>query len=98
MSTGKVLNGKLLVKQDDAMEKTQAGIYIPDTNKEKPKKGVVIVAGEPLSGDKQIQEGDRVFFADHAGREIALDEDDLSIQGEYVLLDQAQVLFIKTKK
>ena len=91
---GKVLDGMILVRQDDPEEVTEGGIIIPDTAKEKPKQGVIVVSGKPLKR-KQMDVGDRVLFADHAGTVINLDDKELDLQGEFVLLKQDQVLFIK---
>lgn len=43
---GKILAGKVLVKAQEATElKTASGIIIPDSAKEKPLKGEVILVG-----------------------------------------------------
>ena len=95
-TSGHVLPGKLLVKQDDGLEKTPGGIYIPDTINEKPKRGEVIITGPSTDRHPMhIEVGDIVFWPDHAGTEYTLEEKELSLDGPYVLLDQGQVLFIK---
>ena len=35
----------VLVKRDEADEKTKGGIYMPDTAKDKPKRGIVVAVG-----------------------------------------------------
>jgi chaperonin GroES len=96
MKQPRVLKGKLLVKQDEAEAVTQGGIIIPDTNKEKPKRGDVIVVGESVYGDPtQMDIGDTVLFAEHAGTPLSLDFDDIDLKGEFLILDQTQVLLIK---
>ena len=96
---GRVLAGKLLVKQDDALEKTEGGIIIPDTASEKPCRGTVIVAGDGTENvPMQVSVGDVVYWKDHQGTSFSLDEKELSLNDTYVLLDQYAVLFIKTKK
>ena len=42
---GRILAGKILVKPSAAEEKTSSGIIIPDTAKEKPQQGTVIMVG-----------------------------------------------------
>ena len=42
---GKILAGKVLVKPNEAEEKTASGIIIPDSAKEKPRQGKVILVG-----------------------------------------------------
>lgn len=93
METGKVLKDRLLIKQEEALEKTAGGIILPNLEGEKPNVGKVII-----SESDQIAVGDTVYFADHAGKTFVLDEDALSLKGEYVLLVDTQVLFIKTEK
>lgn len=39
------LNDHVLVKRLESEEKTAGGLYIPDTAKEKPCKGMVVAAG-----------------------------------------------------
>ena len=41
----KPLNDRVLVKRLESEEKTAGGLYIPDTAKEKPSRGVVVAAG-----------------------------------------------------
>ena len=95
---GKVIQGKLLVKRDEAVNKTEGGIIIPETVENKPNKGIVVVVGEPLKDrHKEVEPGDHVFFADHTGTVINFQDKDLSIEGEHVLLEQSQVLYIKKK-
>lgn len=97
--TGHVLPGKLLIKQDEALEKTAGGIYIPETVNEKPKRGkVVVVGGDTPRSPMVVEVGDTVLFAEHAGTNYKLEDDDLSLDGDYLLLDQTQVLFIKREK
>lgn len=44
---GKVLAGKVLVKPHEAEAKTASGIIIPDSAKEKPRQGTVVMVGAP---------------------------------------------------
>ena len=95
-NNGQVIQGKLLVKRDETVNKTASGIYIPETVENKPNKGTVITVGEPLKDrKKEVEPGDFVFFNEHAGTTINFDDEDLSLDGEYVLLEQSQILYIK---
>jgi chaperonin GroES len=64
-------------------KKTTGGIIIPDTAKEKPKKGKVIAAG---SGKKDepvtVKEGDTVLYGQYSGTEIKIDGNDYLIMRE----------------
>jgi len=90
---GNVLKTKLLVKQDNPDEVTESGVIVPGSYAKKPPRGKVIIVGDTECG---ISEGDTVVFAEHSGTEITLDEPDLSLNGEYILLDNQHVLFYKS--
>ena len=48
----KPLYDKILIKREEALEKTAGCIIIPDTSKEKPSKGTVISVGEGARNEK----------------------------------------------
>ena len=74
----KLLRDRVLVKRLPEEEKTESGIIIPDTAKEKPQLGVVVAAGpgKLLKNGKvlplEVKKGDQVFFPKYAGSEIKL--------------------------
>ena len=76
------LEDRVVVKLIEQEEKTQSGIVLPDTAKEKPTKGRVIAAGPGKYDDNgklipmPVTEGDIVVFAKYAGTEIKLDGED----------------------
>ena len=81
------LHDRVIVKPAAAEEKTAGGIYIPDTAKEKPSKGIVMAAGpgkidEPMT----VKAGDTVLYGKYAGTEITLDGADLLIMRESDIL------------
>ena len=69
----KPLADRVIIEPSPAEEKTTGGIIIPDTAKEKPKKGKVIAAG---SGKKDepvtVKEGDTVLYGQYSGTEIKI--------------------------
>ncbi len=86
---GKILAGKILVKPSEAEEKTASGIIIPETAKEKPQHGEVVMVGtgkkeEPM----EVKVGEKVLYGKFAGQELTIDEED------YLLISQGDVLFI----
>ena len=87
---GKVLAGKVLVKPQAAETKTASGIIIPDSAKEKPLLGEVILVGTEKKDEKmEVKVGDVVLYGKYAGTE-------LNIEGtDYLLISQTDVLFIK---
>lgn len=102
MAKGNVLPGKLLVKRDEIEEKTASGVILPTNLLEPPTRGTVMLTGQAQAGkhaqEMVVQVGDKVFYSDRAGTPVILDEPDLSLRGEYVLLDQSHVLFYKKEK
>ena len=60
---GKVLAGKVLVKPVAAETKTQSGIIIPDSAKEKPLKGTVVLVGAAKKDEAvEVNVGDTVLY------------------------------------
>ncbi|MEE9366292.1 MAG: co-chaperone GroES [Dehalococcoidales bacterium] len=86
------LADRLVVKPIEAEEKTKAGIYLPDTAKEKPQEGEVVAVGPGrLSDDGKriamdIKVGDVVIYAKYGGTEIKIDEE------EYMILRESDIL------
>jgi len=82
------LGDKVVVKRLEADEKTAGGIVLPDTAKEKPKRGVVQAVGEGKLLDNgkrsspQVKKGDQVLFTSYAGTEIKVDGEELLIMDE----------------
>jgi chaperonin GroES len=73
---------RVIVKRIPEEQKTQGGIIIPDTAKEKPLEGVVVAAGrgKVLDNGKvrpvDVKPGDRVLFVKYAGTEVQFDGED----------------------
>ncbi len=80
------VDDRLLVKPLATQEKTAAGIYLPDTAKEKPQQGVIVAVGTDEELRKVFKEGQRVLFTKYGGSEVKLDgEDHLILQRSDVL-------------
>ena len=75
----KPLMDKIVIKVIDDTEKTQGGIFIPDSAKEKPQKGEVVAVGLGKLNDKgerepiDVKVGDVVLYAKYAGNDIKMD-------------------------
>ena len=73
------LADKVLIKRLEAEEKTKGGIILPDTAKEKPKRGKVMAVGPGKTLDSgevakpTVKKGDQVIFSSFAGTEIEVD-------------------------
>jgi chaperonin GroES len=68
---GKVLAGKVLVKPNEAEEKTASGIIIPDSAKEKPRAGTVVLVGAAKKDEEmELKKGDVVLYGKYSGQEL----------------------------
>ncbi len=86
---GKILAGKVLVKPAPAETKTVSGIIIPDSAKEKPLRGTVVLVGAAKKDEAmEVKVGDTVLYGKYAGTELSIDGDD------YLLISQSDVLYI----
>ena len=76
----KPLYDKVLIKREEAVQKTAGGIIIPDTSKEKPSAGVVLAVGDGARDDSgkiipmTLKEGDKILFSKWGGTEVPGDE------------------------
>ncbi len=86
------LGDKVLVKRIDAESMTAGGIVLPDTAKEKPKRGRVQAVGEGKlldTGERckpQVKKDDEVLFTSYAGTEIKINGE------EYLIMDESDIL------
>ncbi len=86
------LGDKVLVKRIEAEAVTAGGIVLPDSAKEKPKRGRVQAVGNGKllntgeRGKLQVKKGDEVLFTSYAGTEIKVDGSELLIMDESDIL------------
>ncbi len=86
---GKVLAGKVLVKPQEAEDTTASGIIIPDSAKEKPRQGTVVLAGAAKKDEEmEVKNGDTVLYGKYAGQELTIDGED------FLLISQSDILYI----
>ena len=72
--TIKPLADRVLIKPATAEEKTQGGIIIPDSAKEKPLKGEVLAVGKGTKDEETVLKvGDQVLYGKYAGTEIEIE-------------------------
>ena len=75
----KPLMDKIVIEVIDDNEKTQGGIFIPDSAKEKPQKGKVVAvgAGKVLeSGQREpmdVNVGDVILYAKYSGTDVKVE-------------------------
>lgn len=89
------LGDKILVKRDEAATKTESGIFLPESSKDRPKTGVIEAVGSGQintdTGERiplTVKKGDRVIFTSYAGTEIKVEGVDL------LILDEADILAV----
>jgi len=88
------LGDKVLVKRVEAESKTAGGIVLPDTAKEKPKRGIVQAVGDGKlldTGERsklQVAKGNEVIFSSYAGTDIKVNGDEL------LIIDETDILAI----
>jgi len=80
----KPLGDRALIKPITEEKRTEGGLVLPDTSKEKPQKAEVIAIGKLEDFDLNV--GDRVIFSKYAGTEIKIDGED------YILIDSGDIL------
>jgi chaperonin GroES len=74
----KPLEDRILIKPIEAETKTESGIYLPESAKEKPMKGKVVATGPGKlldNGERvkpSVKKGDTVVFGKYAGTEIEI--------------------------
>ena len=88
MTKVRPLGDKVLIQRVEAETKTAGGIVLPDTAKEKPKRGKIVAVGQGklLEDGKraqmQVKKGDEVLFSSYAGTDITLGSKEMIIMSE----------------
>ncbi|WP_408955573.1 co-chaperone GroES [Natroniella sp. ANB-PHB2] len=88
------LGDRVVIQTVEREEKTESGIVLPDSAKEKPQEGKVVAVGEGRRADSgeviapQVAEGDIVIYSKFAGTEV-------KHQGEeYLIVNEKDILAI----
>ena len=93
----KPLADRLVVEHVEQSEKTNTGIFLPDTAKEKPQEGMVRAVGSGRVTDEgktlpmSVKVGDRIIYSKYSGSEIKVDGN------EYLIISEKDVLAIVDK-
>jgi chaperonin GroES len=85
----KPLGERVVIQPLDEESRTEGGLYIPDTAKEKPQTGVVMAVGEgseetPIT----VKVGEKVLFPKYTGTEVKIGST------EYIIMDFEKVLAV----
>jgi chaperonin GroES len=87
MTSIKPLGDRVVVQPKPADDKTESGLYIPDSAKEKPQEGTVVAIGPGRveNGNRiemTVEEGDQILYGKYAGTEVTLDGEEYLIMRE----------------
>ena len=79
----KPLSDRVLIEPVAAETQTASGIFIPDTAKEKPQKGIVVAVGNGTNDHQMtVKVGDTVLYGKYAGTELKFEGKDYLIMKE----------------
>ncbi len=90
----KPLGDKVLIKRTEAESTTKGGIVLPESAKEKPRRGEIIALGDgKLMKDGtrsafQVAVGDLVLFTSYGGTEIKVDGQ------EYLIMEESDIMAV----
>ena len=84
--TIKPLGDRILVKVEEADQKTAGGIYIPDTAQEKTQNGVVLAVGD--DEEIKVNVDDKIIYDKYAGTTVKVNDE------EQLILKAADVLAV----
>ena len=94
MSIGiKPLGARVVIKKMEAEEKTEAGLLLSGSAKEKPQQAEVVAVGPGGMVDGKeiamsVKKGDQVIYSRYAGTDVKLDGE------EYVIVRQSDILAV----
>jgi chaperonin GroES len=86
------LGDRVVVEPLEQEERTESGLFIPETAKEKPQRGKILAVGEGRRDDDgnripmDVEPGQTILFAKYGGTEIKLDNQKLLILKESDIL------------
>jgi len=77
------LADRVFVTYTEEMDRTSGGIYVPDSAKEKPQRGIVRAVGKDV---KNLKVDDQILFDKYSGSKLRIDDEEcLIIKEEDVL-------------
>jgi len=85
----KPFEDRVLIEPEEVAEsKSKSGIILPDSAKEKPRRGKVVEVGTDEELAEKIKVGDIVVYAKFSGDEIELEEK------RYLLISKSDILAV----
>jgi chaperonin GroES len=83
------LGARVVIQPVEEENRTDSGLYIPDTAKEKPQSGLVVAVGEGTEEVTiSVKPGDTVLYPKYTGTEIKFGNED------YIIMDFEKVLAV----
>lgn len=99
LSKYKPYGDRVLVRRDEASEKTTSGLYIPEVARQKEQGGEVVAVG-PGKKNRQgqfevpaVSPGDRILFGKYSGTEVPIEIDG----ADYLLIREEEILIVLEK-
>jgi len=77
------LGERVFVTYNEELDKTAGGIYVPDSAKEKPQRGVVQAIGKKV---ENVKIGDQVLFDKYSGSKLRIEDEECLILKEEDIL------------
>lgn len=90
----KPLSDRVVIAQTEAETKTEGGILLPDSAKEKPQQGKVVAVGPGKMLDDgswsklSVKKGDKVYYGKYAGTEV-----EIGLK-KYVVVKESDILAV----
>jgi chaperonin GroES len=85
----KPFEDRVLIDPEEVEEsKSKAGIILPDTAKERPRKGRVVEVGTDEDLAEKIKVGDRIVYAKFSGDEVELEDK------KYLIISRNDILAV----
>ena len=87
------LGDRVVLKREEAEEKTASGIFLAGSAKEQPQLAEVVAVGPGALVDgkrmpMEVKVGDKVFYGKYGGSEIKIDG------VEYIVISQSEIMAI----
>ena len=86
------LGDRVIIEPLEREERTESGLYIPETAKEKPQQGTILAVGDGRKDESgkripmDVEDGQTVLFAKYAGTEVKIEGKKLLIIKESDIL------------
>ena len=83
------LGNRVVIKIEEAEEKTQGGLILTSSAKEKPQVAEVVAVGPGTEDEKmELKVGDRVIFSKYGGTEVKFGQE------KYTIMAQSDILAV----